>query len=128
MSAPAETKKDSIDRAIDILTATPLRPAEAVPAIDALGESGDSRAVGPLIDLLKRSHDLTIKIHVCDALGHIGDPRAIDPLIEKLQDRDDDFYVRKKAAYTLYAIYEHGHINQEQRDKIITHWRSWYLL
>ncbi|MGA9138892.1 MAG: HEAT repeat domain-containing protein [Methanocella sp.] len=128
MPAPAETKKDSIDRAIDVLRATPLRPAEAVPAVDALGESGDPRAVEPLIDLLKRSRDLTIKIHVCDALGHIGDPRAIDPLIEKLQDRDDDFYVRKKAAYTLYAIYRHGHLDQEQRDKIVTHWRSWYLL
>ncbi len=128
MPAPAETKKDSIDHAIDVLRATPLRPAEAVPAIDALGESGDPRAVEPLIDLLKRSRDLTIKIHVCDALGHIGDPRAIDPLIEKLQDRDDDFYVRKKAAYTLYAIYRHGHLDQEQRDKIVAHWRSWYLL
>ncbi len=128
MSALPEAKKDSIDRAIDVLTATPLRPVEAVPAIDALGESDDSRAVEPLIGLLKRSDNLTIKIHVCDALGRIADPRAIDPLIEKLQDRDDDFYVRKKAAYTLYAIYRHGHLDQEQRDKIISHWRSWYLL
>jgi HEAT repeat protein len=128
MSAPPEAKNDSIDRAIYVLTATPLQPAKAVSAIDALGESGDPRAVGLLIDLLKHSDNLTIKIHVCDALGHIGDPRAIDPLIEKLHDRDDDFYVRKKAAYTLYAIYRHGHLDQEQRDKIVTHWRSWYLL
>jgi HEAT repeat protein len=134
MSTPPEAKKasleeaDMVDRALTVLKATPLQPVEAIPAIDALGESGDSRAVGPLIDLLKRSNDLAIKIHVCDALGRIGDPRAIDPLIEKLQDRDDDFYVRKKAAYTLYAIYRHGHLDQEQRDKIVSHWRSWYLL
>jgi hypothetical protein len=128
MSAPPEARKDSIGRAIDILAGTPPRSADAIPAIDALGASGDLRAVEPLIDLLERSDSLEVKIHVCDALGRIGDPRAIDPLIAKLQDRDEDFYVRKKAAYTLYAIYSHGHLDQEQRDKIITHWRSWYLL
>lgn len=128
MSPAPEAKNESIARAIEILSETPLRPAEAIPAIDALGESGDPRAVEPLIALLKRSNDLAVKIHACDALGRIGDPRAIDPLIDKLQDRDEDFYVRKKAAYTMYAIYRHGHLDPEQQDKVRAHWRSWYLL
>jgi HEAT repeat protein len=60
------------------------------------------------------------------ALGKIGDPMAVEPLIDKLES-DDYFYVRKKAAYTLYVFYKQERLEESLRQKILSHWRSWYL-
>jgi HEAT repeat protein len=118
----------SVEHAIEMLRTPPDRPAIAVPVIDALAGAGDPRAVEPLIAVLKSSKNLTIKEHVIDALGRLGDPRAVEPLIAKLQDRSDDFYIRKKAARTLYVIYRQGRLDPEQREKVLSHWHAWYLL
>jgi len=50
-------------------------------AVVALGESGDPRAVDPLIDAL---NDWVVREVAARALGKIGDPKAVDPLIETL--------------------------------------------
>jgi HEAT repeat protein len=99
----------------------------AVAAIDALGRLGDPGAAGPLVAALG-SDDLKVKEHAITALGKIGDPGAIDPLIAKLQDRSEAFYIRKKAARTLNAIYKQGRLDAADRDKVLSHWHSWYLL
>jgi HEAT repeat protein len=62
----------------------------------ALGEIGDSRAVEPLIEVLKNEDinqneyinykDINIKENAAVALGKIGDSRAVEPLISALKD------------------------------------------
>ncbi len=122
----------SVERALALLDARDERTRDgiviALAAIDALGAAGDPRAVEPLIAALKSSKKLAVKEHVIDALGRLGDPRAVEPLIAKLQDRSDDFYIRKKAARTLYVIYRLGRLDKEQEDMVLAHWHSWYLL
>lgn len=73
----------------------------------------------------QRRHDrCAVALAAVDAPGAAGDPRAVEPLIEKLQDRDDDFYIRKKAARTLYVIYKQGRLDKGQEDRVLAHWHS----
>lgn len=67
----------------------------------ALGEIGDIRAVGPLIEALEEK-DLDLYSTVTIALAEIGDERAVEPLIEAL--KDDDWYVRVSSARALGII------------------------
>ena len=110
-----------------LIAALADRPAIAVAAIDALGSIGGPEAVEPLVAALG-SRSFAVREHAIAALGTTGDPRAIEPLIAKLQDRSDDFYIRKKAARTLYVIYKQGRLDREHRDRVLAHWHSWYLL
>ena len=100
-------------------------PAVRRQAVIALGDRGDRRATGGVIRSLKDRDD-DVRLEAVIALGKIGDPRAIDPLIEKLKSYDY-FYVRKKAAYTLYVFLKQEGLDAHLRDKILSHWRSWYL-
>jgi HEAT repeat protein len=67
-------------------------------AARALGEIGDSRAVEPLIAMLKNHNGDA----AAWALGGIGDPRAVKHLIAAL--RDPDHEVREGAAWALGGI------------------------
>jgi HEAT repeat protein len=55
-------------------------------AAQALGEIGDPRSVGPLIDTL-RDEQLTVRWSAADALAKIGDARAVEPLIAAFKDK-----------------------------------------
>lgn len=71
-------------------------------AIQALGEIGDPRAVGPLSNLLKSGDtNLTDLRQAIEALGEIGDVEAVGPLIRVLvgDDRkgDPDFFLSMAA-------------------------------
>ncbi len=94
-------------------------------AVRALGEKGDRRATADVIAKLNDRDD-EVRLEAVVALGNIGDPRAVEPLIEKLES-DDYFYVRKKAAYTLYVFYRQERLEEGLRHKILSRWRSWYL-
>lgn len=94
-------------------------------AVRALGDMGDRRATTEVISMLNDGDD-DVRLEAVIALGNIGDPQAVEPLIEKLKS-NDYFYVRKKAAYTLYVFYGQKHLSEELRQKILSHWRSWYL-
>ena len=94
-------------------------------AVKALGDMGDSRATTEVIAKLNDGDD-DVRLEAVIALGKIGDPQAVEPLIEKLES-DDYFYVRKKAAYTLYVFYRQERLEEGHRQKILSHWRSWYL-
>jgi HEAT repeat protein len=72
-------------------------------AARALGETGDQRAVSPLIDALKDA-DSGIRVAAADALGIIGDANAVDPLIAALKDLAWD--VRVNAVRALGEIGE----------------------
>lgn len=110
----------------NILSNVKLPDHLRVGAIDALGKTGSSIAVGPLVSALD-DRVFAIREHAITALGNIGDERAVEPLIKKLKS-DDDFYIRKKAGYTLYTFLKHKDLNPDLREKIRSHWRSWYLL
>jgi HEAT repeat protein len=68
-------------------------------AIEALGATGDPRAVEPLISELARGRG---RLTAVEALGEIGDPRAVKPLIEALKDVSE--FVQKAAVLALSKI------------------------
>lgn len=102
-------------------------------AAEALGDEGDSRAVGPLIEALSdpyedvswlaakslgklqdpeavlpliellKSEENWNRLGAVEGLGLIGDPRAVEPLIGILK-TDPVMKVRKKAAWALGRI------------------------
>ena len=55
-------------------------------AAAALGKLGDTRAVGPLLDLL-RDEDAQVRASAAGALGPLGDPRAL-PALREMQAHD----------------------------------------
>lgn len=68
-----------------------------------LGNIGDSRAVEPLIEVLKdENEDEQVLREAAIALGKLGDARAVDPLTEVLKDEDAD--VREAAEEALESI------------------------
>ena len=72
-------------------------------AAKALGKLGDARAVSPLVNLLNDYDEQKkwLRGAVCYALGKIGSP-SVEPLIAAL--RDEDSFVRRKAAFVLGRI------------------------
>ena len=90
-----------------------------------LGDLGYPGATEALITLLEDPDD-DVRLEAVVALGKIGDPRAVEPLIKKLKSYDY-FYVRKKAAYTLYTFLKQEGLDDALRQQIRALWRSWYL-
>ncbi len=72
-----------------------------VSAAEALGKTGDPRAVEPLISVLE-DENFYVRRATVKALGKIGDPRAVESLIAAL--KDEDSYVRELAADALGTI------------------------
>jgi HEAT repeat protein len=68
-------------------------------AIEALAGIRDTRAVTPLINLLKYDTNSEIQWASAIALGEIGDPRAVSPLRDALMNPDK--YVRFGSAVAL---------------------------
>lgn len=66
--------------------------------ISALQKLGDSRAVEPLIAALG-DDGYHVRLDAVVALGELGDPRAVEPLIALLGDESHD--VRNNAEYAL---------------------------
>ncbi len=94
-------------------------------AVMELGDTGEPGAAEELIAMLDDPDD-DVRLEAVIALGKIGDQRAVEPLIKKL-DSYDYFYVRKKAAYTLYTFLKQERLDEGLRQKIRARWRSWYL-
>ena len=84
-----------------------------IAAIGALGEIGDTRAVGPLIEMIPKpsgyvsyeddSWKRSIRIAAVQALSKIGDPSAVDPLIS-IVSTSDDHWIKMEAALALGKI------------------------
>jgi len=84
-------------------------------AAEALGRTGDTRAVQPLIAVLKDKGEAALRDKEADekadvrwkaavALGEIGDSRAVEPLEELLGDRDEYRLVQEAANEALQKI------------------------
>ena len=68
-------------------------------AARVLGEMGDSKAVEPLIDVLKHDKNGSVRLYAARALGELGDSKATIHLIESLrEDRNVDVRVRAARA------------------------------
>jgi HEAT repeat protein len=123
---PSEPKVES-SASVETLLADmrDARPSVRKNAILALAGRCEGRAPGGIIEALD-DPDEEVRLAAVVALGKIGDPRAVEPLILKLKGHDY-FYVRKKAAYTLYTFLKQEGLDDGLRQKIRSHWRSWYL-
>ena len=71
-------------------------------AIEALGESKDSRAIEPLIAVLKDEKDTEVRTNAASILGELKDSRAVESLIITLKDNDPN--VRRTAVTALGEI------------------------
>lgn len=64
-----------------------------------LGETGDSNAVAPLIDVLRYDKNGSVRLYAARALGELGDAKATTFLIDSLrEDRNVDVRVRAARA------------------------------
>ena len=72
--------------------------SERSKAVIALGQSGDQRAVEPLIALLKHENP-RVRWGAIQALWRLKNLRSLAPLCSALKDEDD--YVRRAASYAL---------------------------
>jgi len=80
-------------------------------AIQALGKSGDPRAVRPLTDLLGDT-DTEIRLSATTALGSLQSGRPVDELIGRLRDRGEEMVIREQAAVALTAIRSTGALHE----------------
>jgi HEAT repeat protein len=68
----------------------------------ALGDTGDKRAVQPLITVLKDDDYMYVRQEAAKALGKIKDSSAVQPLINALNDETPD--VKEEATKALIGI------------------------
>ena len=87
------------DQIIDLLHNGDRTVRRHVMSSESLVKICSTKAIEPLIDILKHDRDAWIREYSALALGRIGDKRALEPLIEAL---DDVFHtVRMRAAISL---------------------------
>lgn len=93
---------DEIYHIIDEATAEKDQK-ERIRAVIALGDSGDPRAVRPLVRCCSDSNP-EIRRHAVVGLEKLKSARAVDTLIERLKDRREEYATRIRAASALAAI------------------------
>jgi HEAT repeat protein len=76
---------------------------ERIGAVIALGESGDPRAVYPIIDCCG-DKDVLIRKHATEALAKLRSSRSVSALMERLNDKDELPITRQHAASALAGI------------------------
>jgi HEAT repeat protein len=95
-------KTGGIYRLID-QTMSGWNKKERISAVIALGESGDPRAVYPVMDCCS-DKDAEIRQHAISALFKLKSGRAVRVLIERLKDKSEQVLTRKCAAAALAEI------------------------
>jgi HEAT repeat protein len=85
-------------------------------AVIALGDSGDPRAVRPLVQCCS-DEDPEIRRHATDALFKLRSGRAVHALIERIKDKREQADTRRRAAAALAAIRTYSAI-EGLRDRI----------
>ena len=81
--APTDAPGDYVDKLIRALQHP--EPSTPVRAATILGRLRDRRAVGPLLAVLRTTHDGFLLAAAARALGQIGDPTAAPTLVDLLQ-------------------------------------------
>ncbi len=72
-------------------------------ATRALGELGDTKAVKPVIKMLKDEW-VNVRIYAVTSLGKLGDTEAVPALIEVLKNEEENELVRAGAAAALGVL------------------------
>ncbi len=75
-------------------------PLTRSPAARLLGLTQDARALGPLLDLLKRDRQWLVRMWAVKGLGDLGFPEAFDALADRLRN-DEKNRVRAAAAEAI---------------------------
>lgn len=78
-------------------------PKDRIRAVIALGDSGDPRAVRPLVVCCNDKNPV-IRRHAVVGLGKLRSARAVDALIERLGDQAEEKTTRIHAVSALAAI------------------------
>jgi len=78
-------------------------------AMNALGTSGDPRAVLPLVACCS-DPDPEIRLHATEALMKLRSGRAVDALVGRLKDKSEQPQTRQRAAEALATIRSYGAI------------------
>jgi len=76
----------AVEPLITLLSAGTIKQVAC--AITVLGESGDRRAIEPLIQMLRAAHVL-LRMNAAKALVKFNEPQVITALLESLNDRDE---------------------------------------
>ena len=95
----SESKYEGLVELLTPLTHHP-DPLMREKALRALGQSGDSRAIGFLLDALEMG-DLNTRINAVQSLGQLRVPQAASKLLELLQ--DDQLYGPQAGLYRAVA-------------------------
>lgn len=102
MTISVNSKKKQVKKTFDeLLSDLKTSNSEKVRynAARILGEMGDSRAVEPLIDVLRYDKNGSVRLYAARALGELGDCQATIFLIDSLRnDRNVDVRVRAARA------------------------------
>jgi len=76
---------------------------DRIRAVIALGESGDPRAVRPLVNCCSDDNP-DIRGYAIEGLEKLKSGRAVDALMDRLKDEDEDQAIRLRAVSALAAI------------------------
>jgi HEAT repeat protein len=91
---------DEIDALIKQLKSSKL--TQRLAAAKALGEKKDTRAVNPLVSVLKKDANWDVRLAAENALVSIGSP-SVEPLVQILKEEKECF-VRRRAARALKEL------------------------
>jgi HEAT repeat protein len=74
-------------------------------AAESLGELGDGRAVGPLLQSLQdRREESEVRAAAAEALGKLGDLRAVEALLRAATDHKEKWSVREQSRAALQKL------------------------
>lgn len=80
------SKSDGAVRLFALLAESDRDPTVRSAAVQALGESGNARAVAPLTGVLTNEADAQVRIDAAVALGKVRGPDAVRPLLSRLRE------------------------------------------
>jgi HEAT repeat protein len=93
-------------------------------AAAAMGALGDSRAVDPLLNVLRDSHPL-VRTQTALALGKLGDRRAVAPLVDAVDQSPSGTPRSAVSAAIALLLEKQGHIVSEPLPDSTRAWRAY---
>ncbi|TAJ44447.1 HEAT repeat domain-containing protein [Methanofollis fontis] len=87
--------------AVDPLIETARSGGEGIrnPAVWALAEIGDKKAVGPLIDIIREEGSMCCRVLTAAALIKLGDPAGIDEVYHQYEQHGEEYLSMVMEAY-----------------------------
>jgi HEAT repeat protein len=76
-----------------------------IKAAETLTKACDSRAMNPLLAVIRDDSEVAVRVAAVEALGQLGDQQAIDPLIEMIESSDWRVRVAMARTLTSFQVY-----------------------